>query len=296
MNKIESFFRYLKYERHYSQHTIVSYKNDIEQYTVFLKGQSGLTSILEAQHIHVRSWVVHLMQRNYCPKSINRKLSSIKSLYRFLKRKGVVVCNPASKISGPKIPKRLPVAVRQDEMLSGIALMQGDSFSDLRDHLIIKLLYETGMRRAELISLRDTSFNAARCELKVVGKGNKERIVPLSFSMAEDVKNYIASREDTLETMTDSLLVTDKGLRMYPKYVYNKVQQWIRSHSTVEKRSPHVLRHSFATHLMDGGAELNAVKKLLGHTNLSATQIYTHNSVERLRKVYEQAHPKGSNK
>lgn len=292
---IASFISYLTNERRYSNHTVQSYRKDIDQYILFLQAQCGLDDHILAQHIHVRSWIVHLMQHNYSPKSVNRKLSAIKSFYKFLKRSGEVSSNPATKITGPKIPKRLPKVIRKEEMERGLTNMDGaDDFSSLRDLLMIRLFYETGMRRAELINLTIHSYNNARRELRVIGKGNKERIIPTSREMAHLIEAYLDLRNHNFDTTPQELILTDKGVKMYPKFVYNKINAWISLNSSVDKRSPHVLRHSFATHLADGGAELNAIKELLGHANLAATQIYTHNSIERLRKIYAQAHPKGA--
>ncbi len=294
MSHFEAFLNYLSYERHYSPHTVTSYKNDIEQYTLYLKTHAGLDDSSVAQHIHVRSWVVALMQGSYTPKSINRKLSSIKSYYKFLKRVGAITSNPAAKISGPKVAKRLPEVVRKEEMEIGLNReVDASAFSEVRDHLLVSLLYETGMRRAEVISLMETSYQRGRSEIRVIGKGNKERIIPLSPDMEGLIESYLMLKHSELDTPSNHLLVTDKGAAMYPKFVYNKINRWISVNSTIKKRSPHILRHSFATHLADGGAELNAIKELLGHANLSATQIYTHNSIERLRKVYATAHPRG---
>lgn len=295
MSHFETFLSYLSYERHYSAHTVKSYTKDIEQYILFLKTAAGIDDSTGAQHIHVRSWIVALMQQSYTPKSINRKLSSIKSYYKYLKRVGVIQSNPASKISGPKVAKRLPEVVRKEEMEMGLnSELDITSFSEVRDYILVTLLYETGMRRAEVISLKESSYQRGRSELRVIGKGNKERIIPVSPDMEKLITLYLDLKRNEFVSPSLNMLVTNKGTVMYPKFVYNKVNRWISSNSSIKKRSPHVLRHSFATHLADGGAELNAIKELLGHANLSATQIYTHNSIERLRKVYETAHPRGS--
>jgi len=292
------FVKYLQFERHYSKHTVAAYERDIRSYAQYLVTHAGLADLISAKHIHVRSWLVHLMSNNYTPKSINRKLSAIKSLYKFLKRQGVTSQNPAAKISGPKTPKRLPKVVRAEDIVVGLQQenLTEVNFSTLRDRLIVDLLYHTGMRRSELIGLKQRDFNRSRKELKVLGKGNKERVIPVSPNLAKAIQEYLAARSTEVGLIADVMLVTDKGVEMYPKYVYNKVKKWIGTYSSVEKRSPHILRHSFATHLADNGAELNAIKELLGHANLSATQIYTHNSVARLQDVYKKAHPKGSTK
>ncbi len=293
-----SFFNYLTFERHYSNHTVAAYKRDIRAFGQYLVTHTGLESVLLAQHIHVRSWLVHLMQDEYSSRSINRKLSSIKSLYKYLKRKQEILHNPAAKVSGPKNPKRLPQIVRVEEIEKGLSEVaeEPNTFGFLRDRLIIDLLYHTGMRRAELIHLKISDLNYARKEMRVIGKGNKERIIPMSPSLISAVDEYMILRKRDIGTVSPYLLVTDKGIIMYPKFVYLKVNRWISRFSTIKKKSPHILRHSFATHLADNGAELNAIKELLGHANLSATQIYTHNSISRLKEVYGRAHPKGGQK
>ncbi len=297
MTNIESFAKYLKYERQYSDHTVTSYIKDVEQYGQYLITHLELTEILSATHLHVRSWIVHLMNNDYAPKSVNRKLSSIKTFYKYQKKIGATDVNPATKINGPKLSKRLPTVVRKDDIDRGLALLEEqDSFEAKRDLTLINLLYQTGIRRAELINLKDTDVNTARKSIKVLGKGNKERLVPISAELSKMIDQYIILRNETFSQCDEYLLVTDKGKKMYPKFVYAKVKHWISGVSTVEKRSPHILRHSFATHLADNGAELNAIKELLGHSSLAATQIYTHNSIERLKDVYSKAHPRAAKK
>lgn len=297
MTNIESFAKYLKYERQYSDHTVTSYLKDIDQYAQYLITHLDLTEVLLATHLHVRSWVVYLMNQDYAPKSVNRKLSAIKTFYKFQKKIGETTINPAAKINGPKLSKRLPTVVRKDDIDRGLAALgEQDKFEAQRDLMMINLLYQTGVRRAELINLKDTDVNTVRKSIKVLGKGNKERLVPISAELSDMIDNYIKCRDTTFDQCDEYLLVTDRGKKMYPKFVYNRVKRWISGVSTVEKRSPHILRHSFATHLADNGAELNAIKELLGHSSLAATQIYTHNSIERLRDVYSKAHPRASKK
>ena len=297
MTNIESFAKYLKFERQYSGHTVSSYLKDIDQFAQYLITHLELPDMLDATHLHVRSWVVHLMNQDYAPKSVNRKLSAIKSFYKFQKKVGKATLNPAAKINGPKLAKRLPTVVRKDEIARGLAsLEEQDTFEARRDLTMINLLYQTGVRRAEVINLKDTDVNSARKSIKVLGKGNKERLIPISVELSDMIDKYIKCRDATFEQSDEYLLVTDRGKKMYPKFVYSKVNRWISGVSTVKKRSPHILRHSFATHLADNGAELNAIKELLGHSSLAATQIYTHNSIERLRDVYSKAHPRASKK
>lgn len=297
MTNIESFANYLKYERQYSDHTITSYVKDIDQYTQYLITHLDLTDIGLANHLHVRSWVVHLMDNDYAAKSVNRKLSSIKTFYKYQKKIGQLLTNPAAKINGPKLSKRLPTVVRKDDIDRGLAVLEEqNTFEAQRDLMLINLLYQTGIRRAELINLKDTDVNVSRKSIKVLGKGNKERLIPISVDLSNMIEGYIALRDAEFDNCDEFLIVTDRGKKMYPKFVYGKVKRWISGVSTVEKRSPHILRHSFATHLADNGAELNAIKELLGHSSLAATQIYTHNSIERLKDVYNKAHPRAAKK
>jgi len=289
--------KYLRYERHYSEHTIRSYTRDLEQYALYLTSHLDLTDPGKALHVHVRSWIVHLMKSDYTAKSVNRKLSTLKSYYKYLKKMELIKVNPSSKVSGPKLPKRLPTVIRETDMQRGFdhLLVNKDGKKDFpayRDELMIQLLYQTGIRRSELISLKDHDLNIERLEIKVLGKGNKERLIPITLGLAEEISKYQEMRDDLYDVSHGHLLVTDKGKALYPKYVYNKVRGWISLFSTSSKQGPHVLRHSFATHLANNGAELNAIKELLGHASLAATQVYMHNSVERLKEVYSKAHPR----
>lgn len=235
-----------------------------------------------------------MAQKGIRPKSINRKISSIKSFYQFLRRKQLVEKNPTLKLASLKKEKRLPETISQKDLnrLSAI-LEDSEEFEGVRDHLVIELLYQTGMRRSELIGLKRTDVNFALGRLKVLGKGNKERFIPLSPAILSLLGKYISVKESNFGEILDGpLIVTNKGSEPYPKFIYNIVHKNLSLVSTSKKRSPHVLRHSFATHLTDEGAELNAVKELLGHSSLAATQIYTHNSIDKLKKAYKQAHPK----
>jgi len=291
-----SFMKYLQYERHYSSHTVDSYKNDLEQYAQYLITHLDINNEIEATHHHVRSWIVHLMQQSYSAKSINRKLSAVKSYYKFQKKVGKLKVNPASNISGPKLAKRLPHVVRGSDIALGLDQLEDDaSFMAQRDLTLLSILYLTGMRRSELINLKDSDIDHSRHTIKVLGKGNKERLIPISAELSDLILAYIERREETFAE-SEYLLLTDKGQKMYPKFVYNKVRRWIGSISTVDKKGPHILRHTFATHLADSGAELNAIKELLGHSSLAATEIYMHNSIERLKDVYGKAHPRAKKK
>jgi integrase/recombinase XerC len=261
----------------------------------FLLQQYDIEAIEDVKHVHVRSWIVSLIENGIGTRSVNRKLSALKSYFNFLKRSGRVNTNPTARIIAPKVEKRLPAVIQEkemDDLLDNIIFEE--NYSGVRDRLIIELLYSTGMRRAELIELKDRDVDHSGLLMKVFGKGKKERLIPISERLSTLIKAYKIRRADKFDAPeNDVLLLTDSGNKMYPKFVYNKVKSYLTLVSTSDKKSPHILRHSFATHLSNKGAKLNAIKELLGHSNLSATQIYTHNSIEKLKKVYDNAHPKG---
>lgn len=293
LKHLEKFLEYLQYEKRYSVHTLVSYKNDLSQFILFIEESFQIHQIEDVKHTLIRSWLVHLKQENNSNKSINRKISSLRSFYNFLKRKKVLSKNPMQKIVAPKIEKRLPKYIQEEkiEKLFDVIEVEND-YPSFRDRTIIELLYSTGMRRSELISLTDASLNFQKSWIKVLGKGNKERLIPLSEKMINRLIAYQKLRDETFESKEAYLFLTNRAKKFYPKLLYNIVVKYISTITTAEKKSPHILRHSFATHLSNHGAELNAIKELLGHANLSATQIYTHNTIEKLKDVYKKAHPK----
>ena len=291
---IKQFFSFLEYEKRYSPHTLISYKKDIAQFTDFLS-KTFETELLKANHQMVRSWVIDLAEAEIAPASISRKLSSLKSLYKFLLKEGMVDANPATAVKSPKKAKKLPVFVDENKI---IPLLDSenifdDSFSGTRDKLIMELLFGTGIRLSELTNIKLNDFSIQEQLLKVLGKRNKERIIPLNKSLCVLVDYYLNHRKICFSKIdTPYLILTDKGDKAYPKLIYRVVNKYLSMISTQQKKSPHVLRHSFATTLLNKGADINAIKELLGHANLSATQIYTHNTVERLKSIYKQAHPK----
>ena len=289
-----AFTDYLVYEKRFSPHTVNAYQSDTDQFMIFLEDSYGLTSIVEVGPLHVRSWMVYLMEKGISPRAINRKLSCLKTFYRFLMKRGWVAQSPMGKIIAPKTGKALPVFIREE----GLAQLLDDvvftpDYRGVRDRVLLELLYLTGLRRAELIDLTPGAFDFHRMQLKVKGKGGKERIIPILPELARHVQDYLKVREGSFEQLPPQLLLTDKGAPMYPKFVHNLVKRYLSIVTTEEKRSPHVLRHSFATHLSNQGADINAIKELLGHSSLAATQVYTHSAIEKLKEVYKLAHPKG---
>lgn len=290
----KAYYSYLEFQKRYSAHTISAYVNDIEQFIFYLKSTFDIDDVLQVTHVHVRSWIVHLMQAKITPRSINRKLSCLNSLYKFLIRRKVVKTNPLRKVQGPKESKKLPSYVKQanlEKLLEQIEFE--DCFSGIRDKAIIYTLYATGLRRAELIGLKHNDIDLSAMQLKVLGKRNKERIIPFAQGLLTVLEGYNAQKSKAFPDMeSEAFFVTNKGLPLYPKFVYNLVNKHLSSVTTVDQRSPHTLRHSFATHMSNNGADLNSIKELLGHSSLNATQIYTHNSIEKLKEVYKKAHPK----
>jgi len=291
---VAKFLLYLEYEKRFSKHTIKSYQVDLKQFSLYLENVYELNELTLANYQMLRSWLLSLAGNELKPRSLARKIACLKSFYKFLHKQGHVSANPTLKLKTPKLGKRLPDYVEEKDingLLENPIFPEG--FTGLRDKLILELLYGTGIRLSELIGIKEQDYNKHDHTLKVLGKGNKERIVPIHKTLSKLIEEYILNKKSQLESSLDFLLVTDKGLQLYPMYVQRKVKFYLANDiTTVEKKSPHVLRHSFATHLLNHGAELNAIKDLLGHSSLAATQVYTHNSLEKLKQVFEKAHPK----
>ncbi|MBX7142116.1 MAG: tyrosine-type recombinase/integrase [Chitinophagales bacterium] len=291
---LRSFLSYLKSEKRYSSHTIKAYETDLQQLQQFLLTTFETNDLLTVSHTHLRSWMVSLMEQGISARSINRKISSLKTFYRFEMRRGNIKVSPASKLVSPKVKKRLPVFVNEAQMGELFRQESGEcEFSVVRNELVIELLYNTGMRVSELVGLKDSSIDRYAGNVKVLGKGNKERIIPMSKEMINSLKQYKELRNKMFDrNATDALLVTDAGKPVNSRYVYRIVNSTLGKFTTLDKKSPHVLRHTFATHLLNKGAEISAIKELLGHASLAATQVYTHNTIEKLKDIYKKAHPK----
>jgi integrase/recombinase XerC len=300
----ERFIRYIQFEKRYSPHTVSAYQSDLNQFVSFLNNPDKLTPPpapfvthpSQITHYQIRNWMVELMNDKILARSINRKIATLRKYFKFLLQEGVIEINPASKINTPKIPKNLPVIVEDEKltkMLDDSEVFSTD-FHGVRDKLVIEMLFGTGMRLSELLGVKDTDINVYEGTLKVLGKRNKERIIPINNELKLLIAEYqeLKKKQQFSGNNSLTLIVTNKGARAYAMLIYTIVQKYLSYISTQNKRSPHVLRHTFATSLLNRGADLNAIKELLGHANLSATQIYTHNSVERLKSIYKQAHPK----
>ena len=293
MQYISSFYRYLEYEKRYSKHTLITYEVDLRQFSEFLKSQK-INRWQDVSSKTIRQWMVELLNSGITPVTIHRKISALKSFFRYLMREQILDSNPADGVIVPKKPKRLPMFVKEKDMdLLLDTIPFSDDYTGIRDKFIITLLYGTGMRLSEMVNLRLMNIDFGQKIIKVLGKRNKERIIPLYKELEKETTNYLSARKQTFPNPgTDILILTLKGKPAYPKLIYRVVHKYLTLVSTINKKSPHVIRHSFATALLNHGADLNAIKELLGHANLSATEIYTHNSFEKLNTIYKQAHPR----
>lgn len=292
---ISLFIKYLQYEKNNSFHTVVAYKEDILQFQNFVNQQVGICDFSKIDSSLVRQWMISLKKEKYTETSINRKISSLRSFYKFIKKQGLTTNNPLSKINSLKTKKKLPIFFKESEMesvLSDNNIFTRTEFENVRNSLVIELLYNTGIRRSELIEIKDCDFNFFNLTLQVTGKGNKQRLIPFSNVLRESLMHYIEIRKTTFNKSSDYFIVNNKGGKSYPNLIYRIVQQNLGKVSSLTKKSPHVIRHTFATSMLNNGAELSAIKEILGHASLAATQVYTHTSFEQLKKIYKQAHPR----
>lgn len=284
----------LKYERRLSVHTQIAYEKDLNDWANYLSQEMTVTDIAGVNASHIRSWLASLRASGISPRSIVRKISALKSFYKFLLRTGIIEKSPLAQLSTPKISKSLPVFIREEEaeQMGKTLAIASEDWKGLNARLLVTLFYYTGMRLSELINLKEEQVELSRSQLKVLGKGNKERIIPIHADLIALIKEYIRQKREQFPSSISYLLVTERGNKLYPRYAWQLVNQVLGAATTVQKKSPHVLRHSFATHLLNNGADLNAVKELLGHSSLAATQVYTHNTIEKLKEVHRKAHPR----
>lgn len=291
---VSYFLQHIKYEKRLSYHTVTAYEGDLKQFSTFLLFQYEFKEPEKADFQMIRSWIVAMVDEKIENRSINRKIATLRTFYNFLLRHKAITTDPMLKIKALKTDKTLPKYVEEKPMENLLDDMEfSDDFSGLRDKLVLELLYGTGMRLAELIGLKITDLNLYNNTLTVLGKRNKQRIIPINKSLVEAIKKYLTLRTDLVDDTSNSyLIVTDSGTQAYPMFIQRLVKKYLSLVTSLEQRSPHILRHTFATHLLNRGADLNAIKDLLGHTSLAATQVYTHNSIEKLKAVFKQAHPK----
>ncbi|WP_343693435.1 tyrosine-type recombinase/integrase [Chitinophaga sp.] len=305
---VDRFLAYIQLEKRYSAHTFAAYQQDLIQFFTFLHSQYGDVSLPGISHSHVRTWLAGLMEEGMIAKTVNRKISTLKSFFKYALRQGEIDQTPMTKVTAPKVGSRLPHFIEEKGMLAiedNRSLRKGaenkpifgDDLKGKTHRLIFELLYHTGIRLSELIAIKVSHVDISRLTIKVLGKGNKERILPISPILAALIGEYRdCKRKELAEFDMEVLLVNpESGRKLYPKYVYNVVRHYLSAHqiTTINQKSPHTLRHTFATHLMNNGADLNAVKELLGHSSLASTQVYTHNTIEKLKEAYKKAHPRG---
>jgi integrase/recombinase XerC len=289
---LNAFLSYLQFEKRYSVHTITAYTNDLIQFFDFIESQYDKFELEQVSGTMVRTWLASLKEAELTGKSLNRKISSLKSFFKFQIQKGTLIKSPMETVTSPKISKRLPAFVAEndiEQLLLNLSFAEG--WKGFTEKMVIQLFYATGMRLSELIQCKQNNVDLGKKQIKVLGKGNKERILPISAELALELKKYIQQKSDEAQGVPN-LFVSEKGKPLQPRAVYTFVKFYLSQVTTLQKKSPHVLRHSFATHLMNNGADLNAVKELLGHSSLAATQIYTHNTIEKLKEVFAKAHPK----
>lgn len=291
---IHQFLDYLKFQKRYSKHTVTAYQSDLLSFFAFVQEQFGETDLEAIKTVFIRSWLAELKQQGIESKSINRKISTLKSFFKYQLRQGSIKLSPMTAIISPKVNKRLPQFVDAKDISTLLQHVEfPDTWTGRTEQLIIELLYNTGIRQAELVGLKETGISKTNSSIKVLGKGNKERLIPVSNPLMQKMQVYMTDKRNEHDLFDATfLLVTASGKKLYPRYVYNVVNKYLSLVTTIDKKSPHVLRHTFATHLMNGGADLNAVKELLGHSSLAATQVYTHNTIEKLKDIHKKAHPK----
>lgn len=291
---MEPFLAYLKFEKRFSQHTVRSYETDLIAFFDYITLQYGETPLPQLTHLYIRSWLAQLKENGLTAKSINRKISTLRSFFKYSLKQGQIELSPMTKITAPKNEKRLPQFVAERDISTLFTHVEfSDDWNGKTDRLLLQLFYNTGMRLSELLGLKESSFNFSNHTVKVLGKGNKERLIPLNEELLAAVKAYgVLKKSLPVEAPAENLLVTEKGKALQPRAVYTRVRNYLNLVTTIDKRSPHILRHTFATHLTNNGADINAVKELLGHSSLAATQVYTHNTIEKLKNIHQKAHPK----
>ncbi|XZF12473.1 tyrosine-type recombinase/integrase [Chitinophagaceae bacterium MMS25-I14] len=294
--QLTDFTHYLRFEKRYSKHTLTAYVKDLEQLETYLK-DSGFAAdnIAGLTHFHLRSWLAALKEQDNTARTINRKISSVQSFFKYLLKQGILDKNPARQLHALRKAERLPSFLKETEtehLLEEMAFEPG--FKGFTDRMICELLYQTGIRRNELLQLKDSDIEWSLCQVRVLGKGNKERLLPVSAQLLQDLQAYIQARNEAGLNASGNLLVLESGMPLYAGYVYRIVKKYLTATgSTLTKRSPHVLRHTFATHLLTNGANIQAIKDLLGHSSLAATQIYAHNNIDKLKEIHKRNHPRG---
>ncbi|HEY9177497.1 MAG TPA: tyrosine-type recombinase/integrase [Flavipsychrobacter sp.] len=291
---LPDFLQYLKYEKRYSHHTLVAYEKDLSQFITYIDGQFGISDVSDLSHFHIRSWLATMKDDKQSARTINRKLSSLNSFYKYLLRLGKVKKNPVRQLHSQKLPERLPAYLKEQETTNLLEVIDfEEGFKGATDRMICSLLYHTGIRRSELLNMKEQDIEWALKQVRVLGKGNKERLVPLGPQLLQEIKDYIQEKRKLEDGNGPYLLVLESGKQLYAGYVYRVVKEKLSMVTSLSKKSPHVLRHTFATQLLNNGANIQAIKDLLGHSSLAATQVYTHNNIEQLKEIHKTSHPRG---
>ena len=290
---VTDFLQYLRFEKRYSQHTQIAYQKDLEQFFYFVAADFDIKEAGDITHFHIRSWLASLKDEEQTARTLNRKISSLTSFYKYLLKKQLVEKNPVKQLHAMRLPQRLPSFLKEEETNTLFQEIQfGEGFKGFTDRLICELLYQTGMRRAELAQLKETDIEWSLQQVRILGKGNKERLVPLNPMLLETLKDYIKEKRKLYGHDKSHLLVLENGAPLYAVYIYRTVKNYLSIATTLQKKSPHILRHTFATHLLNNGANIQAIKDLLGHSSLAATQVYTHNNIEKLKEIHKLNHPR----
>ncbi len=292
--RLTDFIHFLKFEKRYSPHTVLSYTNDLEQFRDYLATKFDSPELKTITHFHIRGWLAGLKDNNQTPRSLNRKISSLSAFFKQQVRLGHMERNPVRQLHALRVPERLPVFLKEKETQNLLEEVQFDEgFKGATDRLICELLYSTGMRRNELQELKEGDVEWGLKQIRVLGKGNKERLIPVNAVLLDSLRDYIQEKQKLPTFDSEHLLVLETGLQLYPVYIYRVVTRYLGGVTTQKKKSPHILRHTFATHLLNNGANIQAIKDLLGHSSLAATQVYTHNNIDRLKEIHKQNHPRG---
>jgi integrase/recombinase XerC len=291
---LNDFYQYLRFEKRYAPHTLTAYKTDLEQFQTYITNQFSLTDIHSISHFHIRSWLASLKDDKQAARSINRKISSLNSLYKHLLKQDVVKSNPVKKLHAMRLSERLPSYLKETETEHLLGELQFDEgFKGATDRLICELLYQAGLRRNELQELKEKDIEWSLGQIRVLGKGNKERLIPVSKELLGIIRNYIDDKKNIENHDVNHLLILESGESLYAGYIYRTVRKYLNIVTTMKKKSPHILRHTFATQLLNNGASIQAIKDLLGHSSLAATQVYTHNNIEKLKEIHKLNHPRG---
>ena len=292
--RLNDFLQYLRFEKRYSHHTLTAYQKDLDQFHQYISQQFDISEVEPLALFHVRSWLAGLKDDNQTPRTINRKISSLNSFFKYLMKTGVVQKNPVSQLHALRLPERLPTYLKENEtdrLLEELQFEEG--FKGFTERVVCDLLYQTGMRRNELLELKEKDIEWSLKQVRVLGKGNKERLLPVSPMLLETLKDYINEKQNIANHDTNHLLILESGQPLYAGYIYRVVKKYLTIATTQKKKSPHVLRHTFATHLLNNGANIQAIKDLLGHSSLAATQVYTHNNIDKLKEIHKTSHPRG---